>query len=149
MSSLPARRLMAARFALATVVTIVYMAVPAVRPASVGRHRPRWRTAVVAGAVVHRPMEEYFDDASNPFPSPADACRLFAIGHVGRVCHRWADHDLPSPLDTLIITTRLALPMWVYSLRPLTVAEGQTWMTSTSITSTGPCPACPSGTRCG
>ncbi|WP_435857602.1 aminotransferase class I/II-fold pyridoxal phosphate-dependent enzyme [Streptomyces olindensis] len=156
MSLLRERRLMAAYIALVTAVTIVYMTVPVVAPALWAVIGLAGVTAVLAGVRLHRPahqwpwwflagglltfitgdtyynvMEEYFD-ASNPFPSPADACYLatyplFAIGLSGLVRHRWADRDLPSLLDALIITAGLALPVWVYLVQPLTVAEGMTW----------------------
>jgi diguanylate cyclase (GGDEF)-like protein/PAS domain S-box-containing protein len=147
---------MAAQIALVTVATIVYMTVPAAAPvlwAVIGLagviavvigmrvHRPAhqwpwWFLAgglltFIAGDTYYNVMEEYFD-ASNPFPSPADACYLatyplFAIGLSGLVRHRWAGRDLPSLLDALIITAGLALPVWVYLVQPLTVVEGLTW----------------------
>lgn len=153
---LSARRLMAAHIALVTVATIVYMTVPAAAPAlwaviglagvvavvtGIRVHRPahQWPWWVLAGGLLtfiagdtyYNVVEEYFD-ASNPFPSPADACYLatyplFAIGLSGLVRHRWADRDLPSLLDALIITAGLALPVWVYVVQPLTVVEGLTW----------------------
>ncbi|MDQ1013891.1 aminotransferase class I/II-fold pyridoxal phosphate-dependent enzyme [Streptomyces afghaniensis] len=156
MSLLSARRLMAAQIALVTVATIVYMTVPAAGPALWAVIGLAGVLAVVTGIRVHRPahqwpwwflagglltfitgdtyynvMEEYFH-ASNPFPSPADACYLatyplFAIGLSGLVRHRWADRDLPSLLDALIITAGLALPVWVYLVQPLTVLQGLTW----------------------
>jgi diguanylate cyclase (GGDEF)-like protein/PAS domain S-box-containing protein len=147
---------MAAQIALVTVATIVYMTVPAAAPVLWAVIGLAGVVAVVIGMRVHRPahqwpwwflagglltfiagdtyynvMEEYFD-ASNPFPSPADACYLatyplFAIGLSGLVRHRWAGRDLPSLLDALIITAGLALPVWVYLVQPLTVVEGLTW----------------------
>ncbi|MFG3275812.1 aminotransferase class I/II-fold pyridoxal phosphate-dependent enzyme [Streptomyces luteogriseus] len=156
MSSLPARRLMAVYIALVTAITIAYMTVSVAAPvlwAAIGLagvasiligtrvHRPThpWPWWVLAGGLLtfitgdtyYNVSEEYFE-ASNPFPSPADACYLatyplFAIGLSGLVRHRWADRDLPSLLDALIITAGLALPVWVYLVQPLTVAEGMTW----------------------
>ncbi|QWB27835.1 MULTISPECIES: aminotransferase class I/II-fold pyridoxal phosphate-dependent enzyme [Streptomyces] len=156
MSTLPARPLTTAYIALVAVATLVYLTVPAARPALWAAIGLAGVTAVLTGTRLHRPahrwpwwalagglltfiagdtyynvMEEYFD-ASNPFPSPADACYLatyplFAIGLSGLVRHRWADRDLPSLLDALIITAGLALPVWVYLVQPLTVVEGLTW----------------------
>ncbi|MFH9011954.1 aminotransferase class I/II-fold pyridoxal phosphate-dependent enzyme [Streptomyces sp. NPDC017943] len=156
MSSLPAHRLMAAYIGLVTAATILYMTLPVAAPAlwaviglagvaavatGTRLHRPAhpWPWWVLAGGLLtfiagdtyYNVMEEYFD-ASNPFPSPSDALYLltyllFAIGLSGLVRHRWADRDLPSLLDALIITAGLALPVWVYLVQPLTVAEGMTW----------------------
>ncbi|MGW0613199.1 aminotransferase class I/II-fold pyridoxal phosphate-dependent enzyme [Streptomyces sp. NPDC002788] len=156
MSLLSAHRLMAVYIGLVTAVTTLYMTVPVAAPvlwaviglAGVGavlfgtrRHRPAhpwpwWFLAgglltFIAGDTYYNVAEGYFD-ASNPFPSPADACYLatyplFAIGLSGLVRHRWADRDLPSLLDALIITAGLALPVWVYLAQPLTVVDGLTW----------------------
>jgi hypothetical protein len=98
MSSLPARRLMAARLALTTVVTIVYMTAPVTHPAL-------WGVIGLVGVTA----------------------TVFAIGLSGLVRHRWADRALPSLLDALIITAGLALSVWAYLTRPLTVVEGPTW----------------------
>lgn len=153
---LPAHRLMVAHITLVAVATAVYMTVPSARTplwAVIGLagviailagshlHRPahRWPWWVltaglltfVAGDTYYNVMEAYFH-ASNPFPSPADACYLatyplFAAGLSGFVRYRWAGHDLPSLLDALIFTAGLALPVWVYLVQPLTEVEGLTW----------------------
>ncbi|CAL9358884.1 8-amino-7-oxononanoate synthase [Streptomyces sp. enrichment culture] len=156
MSSPAGRLLTFAYSALVAGVTVVYMTVPVVAPAMwavmglggvaallIGTHlhRPahRWPWWVlaaglltfIAGDTYYFVMEQYFG-VSNPFPSPADACYLamyplFAIGLSGLVRHRWADRDLPSLLDALIVTAGLALPVWVYLVQPLTVVQGLTW----------------------
>ncbi|MDX3451829.1 bifunctional diguanylate cyclase/phosphodiesterase [Streptomyces sp. ME02-8801-2C] len=87
--------------------------------------------AFAAGGTYGNVQEQYFQ-ASDPFPSPADACHLavyplLAGGLFGLVRFRWVDRDLPSLLDSLIITAGLALPVWVYLVQPLTVLEGLTW----------------------
>ncbi|MFE0257048.1 aminotransferase class I/II-fold pyridoxal phosphate-dependent enzyme [Streptomyces sp. NPDC059010] len=147
---------MTAYIALVAVATVVYMTVPAalapvwaviglsgVAAMLIGTHlhRPahRWPwwvlaaglLAFIAGDTYYNVMEAYFD-ASNPFPSPADACylacyALFAVGLYGLVRYRWAGHDLPSLLDALIFTAGLALPVWVFLVQPLTEIEGLTW----------------------
>ncbi|MFI8228875.1 aminotransferase class I/II-fold pyridoxal phosphate-dependent enzyme [Streptomyces sp. NPDC085900] len=100
-------------------------------------HRwPWWLLAAglltfIAGDTYYNVVEEYFH-ASNPFPSPADACYLatyplFAAGLSGLVRYRWAGRDLPSLLDALIFTAGLALPVWLYLVQPLTVVDGLTW----------------------
>ncbi|MDT9699209.1 aminotransferase class I/II-fold pyridoxal phosphate-dependent enzyme [Streptomyces sp. P17] len=152
----PAQRLTAALVTLVAVATVVYLAVPVARTplwAVIGLlgvaailtgaelHRPAhrwpwWALAAglltfVTGDTYYNVMEDYFD-ASNPFPSPADACYLatyplFAIGLSGLVHYRWAGRDLPSLLDAMIFTAGLALPVWVYLVQPLTEVEGLTW----------------------
>ncbi|MCH0565957.1 EAL domain-containing protein [Streptomyces sp. MUM 136J] len=137
-------------------VTSIYMAVPELRAPLWAVIGLSGAAAVVTGVVVHRPahrwpwlalaagllafsagdtyynvQEQYFQ-ASNPFPSPADACYLavyplFAAGLFGLVRHRWADRDVPSLLDALIITAGLALPVWVYLVHPLATQDGLTW----------------------
>ncbi|MFF4055892.1 EAL domain-containing protein [Streptomyces sp. NPDC001668] len=87
--------------------------------------------AFAAGDTYYSVQEQYFQ-ASDPFPSPADACHLavyplLATGLFGLVRYRWVDRDLPSRLDTLIITAGLALPVWVYLVQPLAASEGLTW----------------------
>ena len=156
MSSLPARRLMTVYLTVVAVVTVVYMTVPVMVPVMwavmglagvaailIGTHLyrpahqwPWWVLAAgllvfIAGDTYYFVMEQYLG-ASNPFPSPADACYLamyplIAIGLSGLVRHRWADRDLPSLLDALIVTAGLALPVWVYLVQPLTVVQGMTW----------------------
>ncbi|QUW88855.1 putative signaling protein [Streptomyces sp. V17-9] len=151
-----ARRLMAAQVTFLALATAVYMTVPAARApvwaviglAGAGAivtgtriHRParRWPwwvlaaglVAFVAGDTYYNVLEQYYQ-AANPFPSPADACYLvtyplFALGLWGLVRQQRAGRDLPSVLDALIITAGLALPVWVYLVRPLTEAEGLTW----------------------
>jgi hypothetical protein len=116
---------MAAHLTLVAVATLVYMTVPAARTAlwaliglagvgavlvGVRLHRPAhlwpwWALAAglltfIAGDTYYNAMEEYFD-ASNPFPSPADACYLvtyplFAAGLYGLIRYRSPGHDLPS-----------------------------------------------------
>ncbi|OIJ67782.1 aminotransferase class I/II-fold pyridoxal phosphate-dependent enzyme [Streptomyces mangrovisoli] len=138
------------------IVTVVYLTVPDLLTplwalfglggagavlTGVRLHRPdhRWPwfllaaglLAFSAGDTYYNAQEAYFH-ASNPFPSPADACYLvvyplFAVGLFGLVRYRWVDRDLPSLLDALIITAGLALPVWVYLVRPLATAEGLTW----------------------
>ncbi|MEV0321467.1 aminotransferase class I/II-fold pyridoxal phosphate-dependent enzyme [Streptomyces sp. NPDC050658] len=87
--------------------------------------------AFATGDTYYNVVEEYLH-ASNPFPSPADACYLavyplFAAGLFGLVRYRWAGRDLPSLLDAMIFTGGLALPVWVYLVQPLTEVEGLTW----------------------
>lgn len=151
-----AHRLIAMYIVLVGAVTSLYMTIPEARTplwaviglSGVGAvltgvhvHRPvhRWPWWVLAGGLLtftagdtyDNVLEEYFH-ASNPFPSPADACYLatyplFAAGLYGLVRYRWADRDLPSLLDALIITAGLALPVWVYLVQPLTQVAGLTW----------------------
>ncbi|MFF7872423.1 aminotransferase class I/II-fold pyridoxal phosphate-dependent enzyme [Streptomyces qaidamensis] len=147
---------MAAYVALVAVVTVVYMTVPVMVPVMWAVMGLAGVAAMLIGTRLHRPahawpwwvlaagllvfiggdtyyfvMEQYLG-ASNPFPSPADACYLamyplIAIGLSGLVRHRWANRDLPSLLDALIVTAGLALPVWVYLVQPLTVLQGLTW----------------------
>ncbi|MEV0523052.1 aminotransferase class I/II-fold pyridoxal phosphate-dependent enzyme [Streptomyces sp. NPDC050439] len=147
---------MAAYVVLVVALTAVYMTVPGLRAAlwaliglggvaavliGVYVHRPahRWPWCVLAtgllafaaGDTYYNVVEQYFQ-ASNPFPSPADASYLavyplLAVGLFGLVRYRWAGRDLPSLLDALIITGGLALPVWVYLVQPLTEVEGLTW----------------------
>ncbi|MGW6026710.1 aminotransferase class I/II-fold pyridoxal phosphate-dependent enzyme [Streptomyces sp. NPDC055099] len=147
---------MAAYVVLVAALTTAYMTLPGLRAAlwaliglggvaavliGVHIHRPehRWPwwvlatglLAFAAGDTYYNVVEQYFQ-ASNPFPSPADACYLavyplLAAGLFGLVRYRWASRDLPSLLDALIITGGLALPVWVYLVQPLTEVEGLTW----------------------
>ncbi|MGW7070502.1 aminotransferase class I/II-fold pyridoxal phosphate-dependent enzyme [Streptomyces sp. NPDC054855] len=147
---------MTAYVVLVATLTTVYMTLPGLRAAlwaliglggvaavliGVHVHRPahRWPwwvlatglLAFAAGDTYYNVVEQYFQ-ASNPFPSPADACYLavyplLAAGLFGLVYYRWAGRDLPSLLDALIITGGLALPVWVYLVQPLTEVEGLTW----------------------
>ncbi|MER5944039.1 EAL domain-containing protein [Streptomyces sp. NPDC001928] len=156
MTLLLAHRLMAALIVLVGAITGLYMTVPDLRTplwAVIGMtgagamlvgvhvHRPahRWPwwvlaaglLAFAAGDTYYNVQESYFA-ASNPFPSPADACYLavyplFAAGLFGLVRYRWVGHDLPSLLDALIVTAGLALPVWVYLVQPLAQLEGLTW----------------------
>jgi diguanylate cyclase (GGDEF)-like protein/PAS domain S-box-containing protein len=105
----------------------------------VNRPAHRWPWLVLAAGLLALAAGDTYDNvqgqyfrASGPFPSPADACHLavyplLAVGLFGLVRYRWADRDLPSLLDALIITAGLALPVWVYLVQPLTVLEGLTW----------------------
>ncbi|KUO15611.1 hypothetical protein AQJ91_40585 [Streptomyces dysideae] len=147
---------MTAHVTLVAVSTVIYMTVPPARTpvwAVIGlagaaavvtgtrMHRPahRWPWWVlaaglltfVAGDTYDNVVEEYFH-ASDPFPSPSDACylaayALFAAALSGLIHYRWRGRDLPSLLDALICTAGLALPVWVYLVRPLTQVEGLTW----------------------
>ncbi|MET8222696.1 aminotransferase class I/II-fold pyridoxal phosphate-dependent enzyme [Streptomyces sp. NPDC005301] len=147
---------MAGYAALVLIVTGVYLSVPVLRTPLWAVIGLGGSAAVVTGVLVHRPahrwpwlllatgllafatgdtyynvLEAYFD-ASNPFPSPADACYLatyplFAAGLFGLVRYRWAGRDLPSLLDALILTAGLALPVWVLLVQPLTHVTGITW----------------------
>lgn len=155
-----AHRLRAVYIVLVGVVAGLYLSIPETRTplwAVIGLsgvaavltgahiHRPahRWPWWALAGGLLtfiagdtyYNVLEEYFH-ASNPFPSPADACQLatyplFAAGLFGLVRYRWPDRDLPSLLDALIITAGLALPVWVYLVQPLTRVEGLTWQQRT------------------
>ncbi|MFJ4974446.1 putative bifunctional diguanylate cyclase/phosphodiesterase [Streptomyces coeruleorubidus] len=139
------------------VLTVLYMSVPSLRTplwaliglagvaavvVGVRVHRPAHRRpwlvlaagllVFVAGDTYYNAQEAYFS-ASNPFPSPADACYLlgyllFAVGLSGLVRYRWTNRDLPSLLDTLVITAGLALPVWVYLVQPLARLEGLNWL---------------------
>ncbi|PWI13479.1 hypothetical protein DI272_04520 [Streptomyces sp. Act143] len=147
---------MAAHITTVAVATLVHLTVPSARTSLWAVIGLAGVAAVLAGSLLHRPahrwpwwvlaaglltfiagdtyynvMETYFH-AANPFPSPADACYLatyplFAVGLSGLVRHRWSGHDLPSLLDALILTSGLALPVWVYLVQPLTEVEGLTW----------------------
>jgi diguanylate cyclase (GGDEF)-like protein/PAS domain S-box-containing protein len=147
---------MAGYAAFVLIVAGVYLSVPALRTPLWAVIGLGGSAAVVTGVLVHRPahrwpwlllatgllafaagdtyynvLEAYFD-ASNPFPSPADACYLatyplFAAGLYGLVRYRWAGRDLPSLLDALILTAGLALPVWVLLVQPLTQVTGLTW----------------------
>ncbi|MFI2414463.1 aminotransferase class I/II-fold pyridoxal phosphate-dependent enzyme [Streptomyces sp. NPDC018947] len=147
---------MAAHISLVAVATAVYMTVPAARSPVWAVIGLAGATAVVTGTRVNRPahpwpwwflagglvafiagdtyynVQETYFQASNPFPSPADACYLvtyplFAVGLWGLARYRRSGPDLPSVLDALILTAGLALPVWVYLVRPLTEVEGLTW----------------------
>ncbi|MER5506443.1 aminotransferase class I/II-fold pyridoxal phosphate-dependent enzyme [Streptomyces sp. NPDC002766] len=147
---------MVAHAAVVAAATTLYLAVPEARAAAwavigvaavvavltgVHVHRPahRWPWWLLAGGLLtfiagdtyYNVVEQYFH-ASNPFPSPADACYLaayplFAAGLSGLVRYRWAGHDPPSLLDALIFTSGLALPVWLYLVQPLTEVRGLTW----------------------
>ncbi|WP_225859344.1 aminotransferase class I/II-fold pyridoxal phosphate-dependent enzyme [Streptomyces albicerus] len=153
---LRAHRLMVAYGVLVSAATAIYLTVPAARTLMWAAIGVAGVTGVLIGVRVHRPAhrwpwwllaaglltfaagdtyynvsEQYFD-ASNPFPSPADACYLatyplFAAGLFGLVRYRWTGRDLPSLLDALIVTAGLALPVWVFLVQPLTRLEGLTW----------------------
>ncbi|MFD5074366.1 aminotransferase class I/II-fold pyridoxal phosphate-dependent enzyme [Streptomyces sp. NPDC058371] len=147
---------MAVYLVLVVAATSVYMTVEATRTplwaliglggvtailTGTGVHRPahRWPWLLLAagllasatGDTYYNVMEAYFH-ASNPFPSPADACYLatyplLASGLFGLVRYRWAGRDLPSLLDALIFTAGLALPVWVFLVQPLTQVDGLSW----------------------
>ncbi|MFF9238939.1 aminotransferase class I/II-fold pyridoxal phosphate-dependent enzyme [Streptomyces sp. NPDC014801] len=153
---LPSRRLPAAYLATVLILTVVYLLVPPARTvlwaliglggalavlAGVRLNRPavRWPwyalaaglLCFAAGDTYYNAVEQYFHE-SNPFPSPADACYLavyplFAAGLFGLVRHRWVGRDLPSLLDSMIITAGVALPVWVYLVQPLAGQEDLTW----------------------
>ncbi|MFJ8538354.1 putative bifunctional diguanylate cyclase/phosphodiesterase [Streptomyces sp. NPDC093591] len=156
MTLLPAHRLMAAYIGLVGALTGLYMTIPDLRTPLWAVIGLAGAAAVLTGVHVHRPahawpwwvlatgllafaagdtyynVQEAYFAASNPFPSPADACYLtvyplFAAGLFGLVRYRWVGHDLPSLLDALIITAGLALPVWVYLVQPLARLEGLTW----------------------
>ncbi|MFJ4814934.1 putative bifunctional diguanylate cyclase/phosphodiesterase [Streptomyces sp. NPDC088801] len=152
----PARRLSAGYLVLVVILTVPYLSVPALRTplwALIGvagtaavltgvrvHHPPRVRPwlllaagllAFTAGGIFSHAQEAYFS-ASNPFPSPADACRLavfplIAMGLTGLLRYRWTGRDLPGLLDALVITGGLALPVWVYLVQPLARQENLTW----------------------
>ncbi|MFI5995513.1 aminotransferase class I/II-fold pyridoxal phosphate-dependent enzyme [Streptomyces sp. NPDC051362] len=114
-------------------VTALVTGVRSNRPAHPG---PWWLLACgllsfIIGDTYYNAQEQYFQ-ASNPFPSAADAFYLasyllFAAGLFGLVRHRRSGHDLPSLLDALIVTAGLALPVWVFLVQPLTELSGLTW----------------------
>ncbi|MFI6851139.1 putative bifunctional diguanylate cyclase/phosphodiesterase [Streptomyces sp. NPDC050416] len=147
---------MAVHLTLVGVLTALYMSVPSLRTPLWALIGLAGATAVLVGVRVHRPahrwpwlvlaagllafaagdtyynaQEAYFS-ASNPFPSPADACYLlgyplFALGLSGLARYRWAGRDLPGLLDAVVITAGLALPVWVYLVQPLARLEGLSW----------------------
>ncbi|WP_373432167.1 putative bifunctional diguanylate cyclase/phosphodiesterase [Streptomyces afghaniensis] len=147
---------MAVHLTLVGILTVLYMSLPSLRTplwaliglagvtavlVGVRVHRPThprpWLVlaagllAFVAGDTYYNAQEEYFS-ASNPFPSPADACYLLvypllAVGLSGLVRYRWTVRDLPSLLDALVITAGLTLPVWVYLVQPLGRLEGLSW----------------------
>ncbi|AVV45729.1 EAL domain-containing protein [Streptomyces sp. ID05-04B] len=148
---------MAAHVALAGVATSLYMTFPELRAplwAVIGlgggvavatgvrihrpAHRGPWRLlaagmlAFAAGDAFSHARETYFH-ASQPFPSPSDACYLavyplVAAGLLGLVRHRRADRDLSSLLDALIVAAGLALPVWVYLAEPSAESGDLTWL---------------------
>ncbi|MGV9498468.1 putative bifunctional diguanylate cyclase/phosphodiesterase [Streptomyces sp. NPDC003642] len=100
-------------------------------------HRWPW-WALAAGLVAfaagnaYREAQEAHFDASHPFPSPIVVSSLavyslFTAGFFGLVRHRRAGHDLPALLDALIVTTALALPLWVHWVQPLGRPDALTW----------------------
>lgn len=153
---LPAHRLMLLYVTSAACATTLYLTTPSLRTpmwalmslggaaalltgVHINRPTHRWPwlmlaaglLAFAAGGIYDNTQEQYFQ-ASDPSPSPADACYLagyplLAVGLFGLVRYRWADRDPPSLLDALIITAGLALPVWVYLVQPLTVLERLTW----------------------
>ncbi|MEV0238649.1 bifunctional diguanylate cyclase/phosphodiesterase [Streptomyces sp. NPDC050674] len=152
----PARHPPAGYLSLIGVLTVLYVCVPVLRTPLWALIGLTGVAAVVAGVRVHRPVppwpwlvlaaglliftggstfghaQEAYSAASAPFPSPVDVCRLlvlplFAVGLSGLLGCRWKGRDLPTVLDTLVITAGLALPVWVYLVQPLTRQEGLTW----------------------
>ncbi|WP_237525240.1 EAL domain-containing protein [Streptomyces sp. SID5643] len=100
-------------------------------------HRWPWRAlaagllAFAAGNAYYNAQEASFH-ASHPVPSPAVVCSLavyslFTAGLFGLLRHRRVGHDLPALLDALIITTALALPVWLHLVQPLSRPDGLTW----------------------
>lgn len=88
--------------------------------------------AFTAGDTAYNILNSFFDQ-NNPFPSVADAFYLstyplFAAGFIGFIHYRWPGRDLPSLLDALIVTSGLAVLLWVYLIGPLSQVEGVTWM---------------------
>ncbi|MFF9622372.1 aminotransferase class I/II-fold pyridoxal phosphate-dependent enzyme [Streptomyces griseosporeus] len=153
---LPTHRLTAAYLTTVAALTCAYLVIPGQRAplwaliglsgvaamlTGVALHRPahRWPwfvlaaglLAFAAGDTYYNIQEQYFQ-ASNPFPSPSDACYLavyplLTAGLFGLVRYRWVHRDLPSLLDALIVTTGLALPVWVSLVHPLATQSGLTW----------------------
>ncbi|MFF9275501.1 EAL domain-containing protein [Streptomyces griseosporeus] len=153
---LAARRLMAILIVLVGAATGLYMTTTQLRTAAWAAIGLCGVAAVVVGVRLHRPahrwpwyalaagllaftagdtaynVQEVYLHTPNPFPSPADAFYLamyplLTAGLFGLVRYRWADRDLPSLLDALIITAGLALPVWVYLVQPLARQDGLTW----------------------
>ncbi|MFH9890941.1 putative bifunctional diguanylate cyclase/phosphodiesterase [Streptomyces luteogriseus] len=151
----PARRLAVGHVLLTGALTVAYLSVPVLRT-------PLWAligaaavAAVVSGVRINHPSRSrpwlllaagllFFAAggalshaqgayaASDPLPSPADACLLavyplLALGLSGLLRYRWTGRDLPGLLDALVITGGLALPVWVYLVQPLAQQEGLTW----------------------
>ncbi|MFF8871859.1 putative bifunctional diguanylate cyclase/phosphodiesterase [Streptomyces massasporeus] len=150
------RRLPALHVSLAVLLTVTFVAVPALRT-------PSWTliglagvAAALAGIRIHRPprarpwlllaagllvltaggtftqAQEAYAFGPAPFPSPADAWHLavyplLALGLSGLLRYRWTGRDLPGLLDALVITGGLVLPVWVYLVQPLARQEGLTW----------------------
>ncbi|UYQ66340.1 aminotransferase class I/II-fold pyridoxal phosphate-dependent enzyme [Streptomyces peucetius] len=88
--------------------------------------------AFTAGDTAYNILNSFFDQ-NNPFPSVADAFYLstyplFAAGLIGFIHYRWPGRDFPSLLDALILTSGLAVLLWVYLIGPLSHVEGMTWI---------------------
>ena len=88
--------------------------------------------AFTAGDTYYNSLEAYYS-AANPFPSPADVCYLatyplFTVGLLGLVRHRVTERNLSGLLDALILTTGLAVPVWVFLVQPLAHVADLTWV---------------------
>ncbi|MCH5670810.1 putative bifunctional diguanylate cyclase/phosphodiesterase [Streptomyces gilvus] len=153
---LQTQRLMAAYLTAVVGLTCLYVSLPATHTVLCVVIGLCGTAAVLAGIRVHGPAHRWpwlmlaagllaftvgdayynlrgqYHRASNPFPSVADAfCLavypLCAAGLLGLVHYRWVGRDLPSRLDALIVTTGLALPVWVYLVQPLATQDSSTW----------------------
>ncbi|SEO81629.1 aminotransferase class I/II-fold pyridoxal phosphate-dependent enzyme [Actinacidiphila rubida] len=85
-----------------------------------------------AGDTTYNVLNRFFGE-QNPFPSPADAFYLmtyplFAAGMLGFVRYRSSGRDRGALLDSLILTTGLALLFWTWLIDPNTTADGMTWV---------------------
>ncbi|MFE5759535.1 EAL domain-containing protein [Streptomyces massasporeus] len=155
-NGVPGRRPAALHVSLVALLTVAYVAVPALRTPSWALIGLAGVAAVLAGTRIHRPprsrpwlllaagllaftaggtlsrAQEASSSGPAPFPSPADAWYLavyplLALGLSGLLRYRWTGRDLPGLLDALVITGGLVLPVWVYLVQPLAQEEGLTW----------------------